>query len=202
MKDNTCILECGSVYHIFNRGNNNKDKIFIENENYEFFLRRFTEYISPISEVFCYCLIPNHFHFLLQIKEYHQINEVIPCLQEEVGEVITRQFSNFFNSYSKAFNKRYSRRGKLFSLPFKRIKVDDKSYLTNLVVYIHRNPAHHGLSSKLGDWKYCSFNSIVSEDKSLLNVEYVLNLFGNKNEFLRVHYEELSEFDEIKEFTL
>lgn len=202
MKDNTCILECGSIYHIFNRGNNNKDKIFIENENYEFFLRKFIEYISPISEVFCYCLIPNHFHFLLQIKEYHQINEVIPCLKEEVGEVITRQFSNFFNSYSKAFNKRYSRRGKLFSLPFKRIKVEDESYLTNLVVYIHRNPLHHGISSKLEDWKYCSFNSIISEDKTLLNIEYVINLFGNKNEFLRVHNEELREFDEIKEFSL
>lgn len=54
-------------YHVYNRANGN-ELLFLNDENYRFFLQKYFEYISPIANTFCYCLMPNHFHFLIQIK--------------------------------------------------------------------------------------------------------------------------------------
>jgi hypothetical protein len=61
-------LEEGKYYHVFNRGNNG-DTIFYKPENYKFFLRRMEEYLMPFIEVYAYCLMPNHFHLLIRVKE-------------------------------------------------------------------------------------------------------------------------------------
>ena len=54
-------IEFGKFYHIFNRGNNSQD-IFFEEENYLYFLKLLTKYIFPIADIYCYCLMNNHFH--------------------------------------------------------------------------------------------------------------------------------------------
>ncbi len=51
-------------YHIYNRGNQRED-IFLERENYIYFLKKFRQYFGGITDTLCYCLMPNHFHFLL-----------------------------------------------------------------------------------------------------------------------------------------
>src|ERR1035438_4711725 len=67
MIDKTPPLESDFIYHIYNRANGN-EKLFFEEENYQFFMDKFKLYVSPVAEVFCYCLMPNHFHFLVRIK--------------------------------------------------------------------------------------------------------------------------------------
>ena len=57
----------GVTYHIYNRGNNG-ETIFPEERNYEYFMQLYGKYISPIADTFAYCLMPNHFHFLIRIK--------------------------------------------------------------------------------------------------------------------------------------
>lgn len=52
------------IYHVFNQGNN-RQKIFLEHENYLFFLRKVRKYLIPYCDFLCYCLMPNHFHFLI-----------------------------------------------------------------------------------------------------------------------------------------
>src|ERR1022692_1265493 len=76
MKDNTPPLQPDFTYHIYNRANGN-EKLFIELENYKFFLDKFTKHIFPIAETFCYCLMPNHFHFLVRIRSEKEILELI-----------------------------------------------------------------------------------------------------------------------------
>ena len=49
------------IYHIYNRGNN-KQRIFFQKENYLYFLRKCHQYIKPVSNIFAWCLMPNHFH--------------------------------------------------------------------------------------------------------------------------------------------
>jgi REP element-mobilizing transposase RayT len=61
-------LEKGCYYHIYNRGNNG-DNIFYTPENYSYFLKRFDYYLSDYLEVYAYCLLPNHFHFLVRVKD-------------------------------------------------------------------------------------------------------------------------------------
>jgi len=58
----------------------------------------------------------------------------------------SQYFSNLFNAYTKAINKNYNRSGSLFEKNFKRILIDDDSYLVQLVCYIHRNPQKHGIT--------------------------------------------------------
>lgn len=60
-------FEPDTIYHVYNHGNGN-ELIFRESENYRFFLKQFKIYISHIAWIYAYCLMPNHFHFLLRIK--------------------------------------------------------------------------------------------------------------------------------------
>src|SRR5690606_24241638 len=62
------ILIPGSIYHFYNKAVNNR-KSFYEERDYRRFIKKFKKYFSPYLNVFAYCLIPNHFHFLVQVKE-------------------------------------------------------------------------------------------------------------------------------------
>ena len=114
-------LEPTYFYHIYNRGNNKQD-IFKNEGNYQYFLRLFKKHIDPVAEVFCCFLLNNHFHFLIKIKE---------------GDNNPSQaFSNFFNAYSKSFNKQQERLDSLFQRPFKRVRITSEKHLQNLIIYI------------------------------------------------------------------
>ncbi|WP_244140763.1 hypothetical protein [Kaistella flava (ex Peng et al. 2021)] len=65
-------IEFGRFYHIFNRGNNSQD-IFFEEENYSYFLKLLAKYIIPTAEIYCYCLLRNHFHLLIRIKDVEDL---------------------------------------------------------------------------------------------------------------------------------
>ena len=64
----TTLLEPSKVYHLYNRGNNRED-IFRDEGNYEHFLKLYARHIMPIAETYCYCLMRNHFHLLLRIRD-------------------------------------------------------------------------------------------------------------------------------------
>jgi len=67
-------FEEGHIYHIYNRSNR---KVFPGRENYLFFLNKVHKHIEPCCEILAWCLMPNHFHFLLQAtgKSIGDINE-------------------------------------------------------------------------------------------------------------------------------
>lgn len=106
------VLEPGGTYHIFNRGNNKED-IFREAVNYDYFLQLLKKYIIPIADVYAYCLLKNHFHFLLRIKDAQDLPPKF-CERPHLA------FSHLFNAYTKAINKRYGRSGSLFQEHIKR----------------------------------------------------------------------------------
>jgi putative transposase len=132
----------GQFYHIYNRGVA-QQPIFREEENYWFLLRRVQKYASAFDiAVVAYCLMPNHYHFLLRQDD-----------QISAGRLPQR----VFNSYTKAFNKRYDRTGTLFEGPYKAIHVGQDRYLLHLCRYIHANPVKHGLVSDLEQWPYSNY---------------------------------------------
>lgn len=57
-----------AIYHIYNQGNN-RQQIFFKPENYLFFLKKMREYLLPHGDLLCYCLMPNHFHWLMYVRE-------------------------------------------------------------------------------------------------------------------------------------
>lgn len=143
-------LKFGYVYHIYNQGNN-RESIFKEQRNYIYFLKLYKKYVSPISDTFAYCLLNNHFHFLLRVKEQDEIDlkEIKPPSQ---------YFSNMFNAYTKAINKAYNRKGSLFQRPFQRKIIPSEEYFYQLVDYIHFNPIKHGFVNHIKDWPYSSYH--------------------------------------------
>jgi len=61
------ILERG-IYHIYNRGNNCQT-IFFSDNNYFYFLKKCHRYLKPCGNILAWCLMPNHFHFLIDVTE-------------------------------------------------------------------------------------------------------------------------------------
>ena len=156
MSNTKAILSSDSIYHIYNRANGN-ELLFKTEDNYRYFLQKYDSYISLIAETYCYFLMPNHFHFLVRIKGENDLTENFKDKirkdnhKDQTGfknlsGLVSRQFSNLFNAYSKAFNKQQNRKGSLFIRPFKRKQVTDEQYLKKLVLYIHYNPVEAGLA--------------------------------------------------------
>ncbi len=164
--------EEGKYYHIYNRGNN-KENIFFDIENYSFFLDKFKAYVLPYADIFAYCLMPNHFHFFCR---------VIDSIRFEKG------IKNFFISYSKAINKKYSRVGSLFQGRYKTSEVNSDSYFTRIITYIHQNPLASKLTDKLENYKFSSYSAyLFPQQNSSLKREEVLDWFGGLEEFIKSH---------------
>jgi REP element-mobilizing transposase RayT len=186
-------LRHNQLYHIYNRGING-EPLFLEERNYRYFLKLWARYIEPIAETYAYCLLSNHFHFLVRIKEEQtgpianqRFDETGPVLK--VGPVLnpSRQFNNLFIAYAKAFNKAYQRTGGLFESPFKRRLVQDDRYFAALVAYIHRNPQKHGFVDDFRDWAYSSYHAVLSAQATRLKRAAVLGWFDGPAGFKEAH---------------
>jgi REP element-mobilizing transposase RayT len=176
-------------YHVYNRANGS-ERLFHSNENYRFFLQKYQEYIEPIADTFCYCLMPNHFHFLVRIKSEATLQPLTgfeTLSGVAVAGFLSKQFSNLFNSYTQAFNKQHGRKGALFMRPFKRITVNDELYRLKLVHYIHYNPLESNLCSHLAEWPHSSYRTILLGEKTFLESDELIEWFGDKENFIQVH---------------
>lgn len=80
---------------------------------------------SQEIDLLAYCLMPNHFHFLVR---------------QRTANGIDRFCNSLFTRYATYFNKKYLRVGRLFQDVYKAVLVDSEAYLLHLSRYIHRNP--------------------------------------------------------------
>ena len=111
-----------------------------------------------------------------------------PLGSDKVGsKYVSDQFSNFFNAYAKAINKAYGRTGSLFQHPFGRVPITSDRQFWNVIAYIHQNPQKHKFVADFRDWKYSSYGIILSDKKTSVNRSEVLKWFGNKEEYLELH---------------
>jgi len=191
-------------YHIYNRGNA-KCNIFYSEANYLYFKRKYSEYISPIVDTYSYCLMPNHFHFLVKIKSEKEIFEFLIGENKltaknlsftefkkldinAVNVILSKQFSNFFNGYSQAVNKQESRTGSLFQKAYRRKKIDSNEYLKKAILYIHLSPVEHGFVEKINEWSHSSYASIITNSDPLIKGKEVIDLFEDVENFRQTHY--------------
>jgi len=169
----------GGYYHIYNRGSDKRD-IFMDERDYERFLECLNFYNSPnqidlykikredpisprlgeigsslcslgFVEVFCYCLMPNHFHLILK---------------EPVEGGIAKFMHKVGIGYTMYFNKKYDRSGHLFQGKYKHKGLDADFYLTYLTGYIHLNPIMAGLVKFPEQYKYSSYLDYLGENKT------------------------------------
>ena len=117
----------------------------------------------------CYCLMPNHFHFL--IKQ----NGNLP-----IGKLV----SKVCTSYSKYFNKKYQRVGSVFQSPFRSVLVETDPQLLWLSAYIHNNPKTAGLVADLKDYKWSSYPDYIGfRQGNLCDKNFILKQFAGVNEY-------------------
>jgi len=132
----------GHFYHIYNRGAH-RISIFREPDNYIFVLRKLKHYCRSLQlSLVAYCLMPNHYHLLIRQDGEHAAG----LLPQRV-----------FNSYSKAYNKRYDHAGTLFESSYKAAVVEDEAHLLHLCRYIHANPVKDGLVTDPVEWPFSSY---------------------------------------------
>ena len=201
MPQNRIPLEPVQMYHVWTHANGD-DNLFMEDQNYNYFLEKYSYHIEPVAETYAYCLMPNHLHLMVRVRGEGEVLEFLrgkksnpkPNLQgfENLGgfsRVISQQFSNLFNSYTKAFNKFYTRKGSLFIPNFKRKLIDSDNYFGTLIAYIHNNPVHHGFTVRPGEWQHSSWHAYMQKKITKIKREEGMGWFGNKKEFIRIHRE-------------
>ena len=196
-------FESECFYHVYNR-TIDQGKLFANYGNYVFFLKKFDEYLSGFVNTYAYCLLGNHFHLLIEILPEKEIMENLELFKKSdkgkaivnrdslssnksVHEIVSHQFKKFFQSYSMSFNKQQARIGTLFQTPFKRVKIDNDQYFTNIVYYIHSNPQKHGLLTDFRNYEWSSYQRILIEKPTKLRKREVLDWFGGREAYIHFH---------------
>lgn len=219
------VLASGEVYHVFNRGVASSP-IYLNTREYLRFLDlvdyyRFSN--TPLSfsklmnlekeermrilvglkkenaihvEISVYCLMPNHFHFLLK---------------QVTGKGISVFMANLQNSYVKYFNIKNERAGPLFQSMFKAVRIENDAQLLHVSRYIHLNPstAYIVEPENLEDYKWSSLNTYLDENfdkiSNFVNSEIILSFFKKRKDYLKFILDQASyqrELDKIKHLTL
>ena len=174
-------LPYGAFYHIHNRGNN-REALFKEDCNYYWFLDLYKKYIYPIADLYAYCLLPTHFHFLLRIKD---LNELERNYHNE--KQIWWQLRAFLGTYTKTINESYQRSGHLFEGKSTRKFIEKNEYIFHLITHIHQNPQTHGIVSDFRIWPYSSYQAYKYKDMRSVITKNIFSDYDLYNTIFSVH---------------
>lgn len=183
----------GSIVHIYNRGNN-RENIFLDDQDFKAFIfrlglalgfeeRELTHQMCslPYSRIritdtrkgnfklFAFCLMPNHFHLLIE-----------QCGDTSLSKII----SKICMSYSKYVNKKYNRVGHIFQDCFKAVAVESNPQLMWSSAYIHMNAVKDKLVKHPSEYTWSSYNDYVSDrNLPIIETEFLTSVFGDKSNF-------------------
>jgi putative transposase len=166
----------GRYYHVYNRGNN-KERLFFGVDDYKVFLNKYFHYLGPVADTYAYCLLPNHFHFLIRIREN----------QGEFGLNTSNQLRKLLISYARRININRKRYGCLLTRNYRRVEIDSDQYLRNMILYIHFNPVKHGIESNFVIYPYSTFKEFFTDRSSPIKKEEVIDWFDGYGEFFNLH---------------
>lgn len=173
-----------AVYHVFSRGNERKE-IFRTNIDYELFLGILKDSSDRFDFlVHAWCLMPNHFHLLLETKDSN----------------LSHAMKRLLGLYTVRFNRRHQRSGHLFQGRYKALLVDKDNYFLELSRYIHLNPVKAKLVQAPEGHRWSSMKYFL-KDKSpdLLHREFTLKSFKSKSEYRQFVMEGLkTDIDPLK----
>jgi len=194
-------IATGEFYHVFNRSVA-KLPIFINKNDYQRGLAlieyyrhknppyRFSHYknlsveqrlllrqthpsfSNPLVNIVAYCIMPNHFHFLLQ-----------PILENGVSDFMR----NFQHSYAKYHDTKYERTGSVMQSMFHAVRIETSEQLLHVSRYIHLNPvtAYIAKPENLADYAWSSFPSYMSEQQSFVDTQAILSSFPSKSAYMK-----------------
>lgn len=192
------------VFHVYNHANG-WENVYKNEENYRYFLQKMGDFLPEVLDVLAYCLLPNHFHLLIQVKSKEHLHYFYQKkykisnteLALKIGDssfdyhkVVRQQITNFLGGYVQAFNRYHKRKGSLFMQNTNRKIVGDKFYFMNLIHYLHYNAVHHSIVGDFLDWPHSSYHSMISERPTKLARTKIIDWFGGRDAFLIFHGKE------------
>ncbi len=132
----------GAIYYITSRGDNNEE-IFKDSKDYSAYMDALKKYKEQYGfKLFAFCLLPNHIHLLIELKEGITISDIMHDLH---------------SSYTRYFNGRYNRKGHLFQERNRTILAEKSAFLLPMTAYVHLNPKAQNLASEIKDYPYSSY---------------------------------------------
>ena len=220
MPGRSVLLVTNQIYHVFNRGIDRRITFTTKREfsramdavtfyRFEKLPVRLSQLLSfhidrkneildklvdseKIVQIFCCCLMPNHFHFLLR-------------QQKDNG--ISKYLSNLQNSYTRYFNTRHERDGSLFMDQFKAVRIETDEQLLHVSRYIHLNPYTSYVVKSLQElesYRWSSFSDYLSDKKGFVDKDFILEFFKNKEQYKKFVFDQADyqrDLHEIKHLT-
>ena len=159
----------GQYYHIYNHSIP-EQLLFRGEEDYLTCLKLFQRYYNTIDySILAYCLMPNHYHFLIYQKT-------------DVPVFVS--FRKLWYCYTCYYNKKYERIGTLFANKLQHITIQKQSYLLRLCAYIHLNPVKAGLVNVVDAWQWSNYQEWVGlRNGSLIDREQIKHFFHSVEEY-------------------
>lgn len=184
-------LVSGEYYHIFNRGSE-KREIFTKPRDYNRFKQTlyYYQFLGPkpsfskfsksdlnsfkphqsqkVVDILSYCLMPNHFHFLVKQLKDRGISTFI---------------SQLSNSYTKYFNTKYQRIGPLLQGAFKAVRIETDEQLVHVSRYIHLNPVVSDLVKMPEQYDWSSYNEYATQNPTICLQDEVMSFFSSPQKY-------------------
>lgn len=213
----------GETYHVFNRsiarfpifnGQTDMERIIKLIDYYRFgkLPLRFSHYknlphqlkdqyakVNFVDEkralsILAYCIMPNHFHFLIKPLKDNSISDFMRNIQ---------------NGFSKYFNLKYERTGSLFQFMFKAVHIETDEQLIHVSRYIHLNPSTSYIvnAGGLTEYPWSSFADYLSNEKgeSIVDTDFILSYFKQPQKYKEFVFDQIDyqrELDKIKHLIL
>lgn len=164
------------LYHIYNR-TFQSTPAFRSDRNYLYFIQKLST-LTALCDILAYCLMPNHFHLLVNIPQGSPGLSPLSNQDESPQmQTICRRIGTILSSYTQGFNKHERRTGSLFQ-PRTKSKQLDIDHAFNCFHYIHQNPVKDGLVYRMEDWRYSSVQEYRGKVHRFCSVAQGVELFG------------------------
>lgn len=193
-------IATGEIYHVFNRGIDHRPTftnklelrraldtltyyrfvspplrlskfLKLSNEERDTLMSSMLTKDEKLIDILCYCLMPNHFHFLLRQLEDKGIPKFI---------------SNLQNSFTRYFNTLHKRTGPLFLDQFKAVRIETEEQLLHVSRYIHLNPyASYVVKDfeSLRQYPWSSFPEYIEQKSGICEKDTILGFFKNRKSY-------------------
>ena len=150
-------FERGIAYHVFNRWIN-KQTIFFSDSDFARFCTTVEHYLETFIWVhmISYCLLPNHFHFVLVADDQARgwiaadfISNFVGRIQQSYATYLSRKFPEKFPKWP------------VFEWRFRAKTITDEGYLSQIQAYVNYNAVRHGIVENIKDWSWTSAHELL-----------------------------------------
>jgi REP element-mobilizing transposase RayT len=162
------------AYHVASHGVGDRS-IFLDDFDRTSFLRQLGCVVYRFRWICCaYCLMSNHYHLIVDTSA-ESLSDGVKVLD---------------GVYSRRFNKRHRRKGRLFREHFMSERIDDDYRFRNALKYVARNPVDAGICAHPGEWVWSSYGATAGTTPApeFLSVQPALSHFSQNERRARNTY--------------